>query len=556
MPGVRFTSARPSLVCWIFGVSTLTVVSGPGELLAGGNAPFIVGKITIVQRPVFDDNDTTTVGTVGRIANSVHVLTDPDVIRRELLFKEGDPYDQRLVDETSRHLRALNFIGDVRITNDTLPDNTINMTVSSRDRWSLRPDMSVRQGGGATGFGVAVREDNLFGNGQKVSVGYNRLSGQPNPNGGEVTFAEPRIYGSWWKTSLQYISSDELRQSSVDVERPLFADTATWAVRAFAGSGRVGIRQYADAELVREAYIDQENELAWVASSSGEETKLQIAAAYVRTRSRADTFQLRPFDNVDLAIGSISMFHREYYKSNHLENFGRVEDVPVGYQAGVAVGRNLHFTAAGSADYFFRVFGQASLHAGEDFFGGYQASLNSYLVGKEADEMSFTATALQHWRWAPLQTLLARMTTTIGFHWAPTSQVTLGSFSGLRGYRYYQLSGQRLFVVNLEDRSFSALKIWFVKFGGAVFFDSGVVWTDGGLAGQRFHSAAGFGLTVESGKNLGSGIFRIDIAYNFDRRSIGLNFSSDHLFKAFSDLEFLPPLPASAPVSEENIHQR
>ena len=535
---------------WILSVSAFMLAPGTAARCGDENSPYKFGTVTIVQRPVFDDTDTTIIGTLGRIANDVHVMTNPDVVRRELLFREGDPYDQSLVDESARHLRALNFVGDIRIINDTLPDYTINITVSSRDRWSLRPDMSVRQGGGVTGFGVGLREDNLFGGGQKLSVGYDRLSNQPHPNGGVVAFTEPRLFGSWWMTTVQYGSSDVLSQTSLDIERPFFADSATWATRGFAGTGRIGIRQYANGEIAREDYINQENELAWVASSIGGATKLQLAAAYVRTRSSADTFQLRPFDNMDLAIGAISIFHREYYRANHLENFGRVEDVPVGYQVGIAAGRNLHCSSAGSVDYFVRVFGQGTISDGDDFYGGYQATLSSYLVGREADEMTLNATALQHWRWAPMQTLLARVTSTIGFHWAPSSQLTLGSFSGLRGYRNYDLVGQRLFLVNLEDRAFSALKIWFLRFGGSVFFDSGVVWEDGGLRGQRFHSAVGFGLTIESGKNLGSGIFRVDIAYNLDRRSIGLSLSSDHLFRAFSDMQFIPPIPDAATTAD------
>jgi hemolysin activation/secretion protein len=165
--------------------------------------------------------------------------------------------------------------------------------------------------------------------------------------------------------------------------------------------------------------------------------------------------------------------------------------------------------------------------------------------------MTVSATALHHWRVTPYQTLLARVTTTIGSHWAPTSQLTLGSFSGLRGYRNFELSGQRLLLMNLEDRAFSGLNLWFLRLGGAFFFDSGIVWNQGeGLGGQRIHSDAGLGIRIESGKTLGNGIFRFDIAYNFDQRSFSLILSTDHLFRGFTDMEFVPPIPSTQQQSQ------
>ena len=521
---------------------------------------YAVGKITIEQRQVFDESDSTFLQSVGDIvrpvgdlaqtarkfANDVHVLTREEVIRREILFKEGEPYDQQLVDETARHLRKLGFIGDISISSDTLPNNTIDVTVKTRDRWTLSPSLSAAAGGGVTGFGVGIREENLFGMGQKAQVGYNRISDRANPNGAEIGFTEPRSFGSWWSTALLYRDADELRQASIDVQRPFYADAADWAARGYANAGRVRIRQYQDGNVLRDDYLNQENQLMWYASSFGTETKLQVAAGYFRMRSSADSMELRPFDNIDLVIGSISILSRGYYKGSYIENFGRVEDVPVGYQVGLTLGRNLHYSSLGAVDYFGRVFGQGSVQFGGGVSGHYKASVASYFIGDTPSEMTVSATALHYWRLLPNQTLLGRISTTIGSHWAPSSQLTLGSFSGLRGYRSYEFAGQRLLVVNVEHRMFSLLRLWFLKIGAAFFFDSGVVWNQGeGFYGHQFHSSAGVGLQIESGKNLGNGIFRVDFAYNMDQRRVALVLSSDHLFRAFSDIEFLPPVPGA-----------
>ncbi len=549
-----------SLVRTAAGIIVLCTISGSCALGGDEGHTYTVGRIAIDQRQVFDESDSTFLQSVGefirpvgdfaqtvrRIANDVHILTREEVIRRELLFKEGDPYDQRLVDESARHLRRLGFIGDISITSDTLCDNTIDVLVKAHDRWTITPSTSVEAGGGVSGFGIGVREENLLGMGQKAEVGYNRLSDRANPNGGEIGFTEPRLFGSWWSTSAQYRIADELKQASLDIQRPFYADAAEWAAGGNASIGRVRIRQYQNGDVLRDDYLHEENEFAWLASSSDSDAKLQLAAGYYRMRASSDSMQLRPFDNVDLLIASVSILQREYYKGSYIENFGRVEDVPVGYQVGLALGRNLHFSSLGSVDYFVRAFGQGSLGFGGGLSGNYRSSITSYFIGNTPNEMTISATALHFWRLLPDQTLLGRVTTTIGSHWAPSSQVTLGSFSGLRGYRSNEFAGQRLLLVNLEHRMFSLMSLWFFKLGAALFFDSGVVWNQGeGLGGQRFHSAAGVGLQVESGKSLGNGIFRIDVACNMDQKRIALVFSANQLFRAFSGMEFIPPVPGA-----------
>jgi hypothetical protein len=523
---------------------TLILLSGIEVCLGGDARALVIGKVAIEQRQVFDDPDTSLLHIIAPLANQFHILTDEEVIRRELLFKEGDPYDQRLIDESARNLRKLQIIGDVRILQDTLADSTVNMTVSTRDRWTLYPAMSLRQGGGVTGFGVSVRDDNFFGTAQKLNVGYNRLSDRTHPNGGEAGFTEPRLFGSWWTTSVQFKYADELRQTSFDVERPFYTEATTWAARAYADAGRVRVRQYESGVLTHENYLNQQDQIAWVATSTDDDTRLQLAAGYVRTRTNSDTLLVRPFDNVDLALASISILRRNYFKGNHLDNFNRVEDVPVGYQAGLTIGRNLHFSHAGDVDYFTRLFGQLNFGNGTELFGNYQASVTSYFIGNVPNEMIVAATAIQNWRFTENQTLLGRITTTIGSHLAPTTQVILGSFTGLRGYTNNELTGQRMLLMNFEERSYSGLNVWFLKFGGALFVDSGMLWNEGeGFGGQRFHSSVGLGIRVESSKNVGLGIFRFDIAYNLDQHRVGLIISTDHLFHAITPMEYVQPIP-------------
>jgi hypothetical protein len=555
------SGSKPGLLIRLsIGLTALVVFSGFYFAEGESDRTCIIGRITIVQRPVFDDADSTVLSKIGEysqlavdlaqtargVANDVHIQTRDEIIRQELLFNEGDPYDQRLIDESARHLRRLGFIGDISIRCDTLQDSTMDVVVYTHDRWTLNPGLGIQAGGGVSGFSIGLREENLFGMGQKAQIGYNRLSDRTNPNGGQVGFTEPRLFGSWWSTSALWTYADELRQTSLDVQHPFFADAAEWAARGYAGVGRIRLRQYQDGLVLRDDYLNQENELGWLATSSGTDTKFQLAGAYYRMRSDADSMQVRPFDNVDLVIGSVSLLGRVYTKGSYIENFGRVEDVPIGYQLSLAAGRNLHLAGTGTVDYYGRLYGQVSIPYGNGFSGNYKASVASYFLGLTPNEMTVSGSALHYWKLTPTQTFLARLTTTVGSHWSPTSQLTLGSFNGLRGYRSNEFNGDRMLVVNVEHRMFSMFNVWFFKLGTALFVDSGTVWNEGeGFHGQKFHSSVGLGLLAESGKNMGNGVFRLDVAYNLDQRRVALVLSSDHIFRAVSTMEFLPPVPGA-----------
>ena len=159
-------------------------------------------------------------------------------------------------------------------------------------------------------------------------------------------------------------------------------------------------------------------------------------------------------------------------------------------------------------------------------------------------QTTVSATALHSWKVLRGQTLAARIKTVLWLHWDPLYQLTLGSQTGLRGYPNYMFTGQRLLLFNLEHRVYPRIQLWFVRLGGALFFDSGTVWDPGQkLRKQRLHSAVGAGLRFETGRNGGGGIFRLDAAYNLDQRRFGITFSSGLLFSALSGMEFIEPVP-------------
>src|SRR5690348_7867143 len=69
------------------------------ELEAGGA---VIGEIRIDPQNIFDLSDPREANFLYRLANWIHVVTRPEIVRKTLLFKSGDRLSVRLIEESER----------------------------------------------------------------------------------------------------------------------------------------------------------------------------------------------------------------------------------------------------------------------------------------------------------------------------------------------------------------------------------------------------------------------------------------------------------------------
>lgn len=119
-----------------------------------------VSDIELVRLEVLDELDP-----IPDIFNVFHGTTRHGVIRRELLFAEGQLFDQRAIDQTARNLRDIEQISAVLIVpvRDADPGR-VRLLVITKDVWSLRPNWNARAGSeGLTYLYLNPSETNLLG---------------------------------------------------------------------------------------------------------------------------------------------------------------------------------------------------------------------------------------------------------------------------------------------------------------------------------------------------------------------------------------------------------
>ena len=72
-----------------------------------------------------------------RLANFLHINTRASTIRDQLLFTSGDVYSRRLLDESERLLRENRYFYDARIDPVRYCNGIVDVTVRTRDVWTL-----------------------------------------------------------------------------------------------------------------------------------------------------------------------------------------------------------------------------------------------------------------------------------------------------------------------------------------------------------------------------------------------------------------------------------
>ena len=154
--------------------SALAVLS-PAQVdgqTATGSQP-VIDTIVVVRNDVFNPEQAQS-SAFFRVMNKLHITTHEWVIRKELLFRQGQPYDSARVEESERILRSRQIFRELSIDTTRL-DGRFAVVVRTQDGWSTKPkfQFSVASDGNWTGtFGI--NEINLLGTGNQVYAAYVR----------------------------------------------------------------------------------------------------------------------------------------------------------------------------------------------------------------------------------------------------------------------------------------------------------------------------------------------------------------------------------------------
>lgn len=476
--------------------------SVPAKVSAPDRAGYVIRSITIDAQNVFNPQNPEESGAVGRVGNSIHITTREQVVRWELLFKEGDPYNEELISESERNLRKRSYLSEVIIESHfSDEDKMADIIVHTRDQWSMIVGLTFGGTSENSSAGLDIGDKNLLGMGQSLNYSFRTGTAGYSHNYG---YRNSNLLGSRYDLWLENrLKSDEVLYTA-QLDQPFYSLSTRDALG-------VGYTRTDHAEPG----------LAWTTWRStgyyGQATILEdfILRAYIRLSFGEEVSRegvgsnnvLR--DNKILIAGDILNHPYDFAEERYIDKFRRVEDIPLGATYTFSVGPRLMAFGSTSTE----VSSSLGVTKWRQFFERDYLFL-SVALAKNDDNFNnaYADLTLRYYlRRYEYQTFVARFQSS--YSESINNRFKLGGTNGLRGYKVDEFVGRNQVLFNLEDRIFT-YKTWLSGIfepGFVLFADFGNTWNDHeGDELKRVHSSVGAGIRLALVKAPGVSLIRVD----------------------------------------------
>jgi hypothetical protein len=494
----------------------------PDEELEAGGA--VIGEIVIRNENVFDTADPREDNWVFRLANKLHVITRPWVIRGQLLFRTGDPYERRLLEESERVLRSNRFFYDAWIRPIAFHDGRVDVEVVTRDVWTLRPGFSFGRAGGANTVSINLDDMNLLGTG--MGLGISRAS-TPDRTTSNIFFRAGRIADTWIRTELLFSQNSDGWTRAALVERPFYALDTHWAGGAnfldnVSVNNLVRTVDYADRFQVHAI-----NGTGWVGWSGGLKGRwvrrytlgfTRDVSSFAAAPGEVPSGPLPPDRTLAYPWIGFEQLENAFEKARNRDQIARTEDFFLGTRVHASLGyANAVFGADRSAAIFSGGFG-TGFHPGDSSSLLFDSLAYGRYESGEVLDTTLGARSLSYVRLSENWLAFSLLSAKWGINLDPDHELLLGGDTGLRGYpRQYQ-AGDRSALLTLEGRYYTALYPFrLFRIGGAVFYDMGRAW--GGAFSNPDSGVlrdVGTGLRIALARSGHGGVIHFDVAFPLD----------------------------------------
>lgn len=480
-------------------------------------AGLVISSIRIETHNVFDTSAPPENKLLYRAANSIHRQTRDPVIWRELLFAIGDDYDQALIEETERNLRALSFIRRAEISASVNNQDTVDVIVRTYDSWTLEVVANFKRAGGSTSLKTGLAEHNILGEGKAGSAVYSRDGTAVSKSFG---YQDPQfLHQKHLQYSMAAVTSPGSENYSLSLNRPFYTSIAPSALGGTISYGKSDVSTAAGA--VSRGVVEAGVNYGIALATSTERTRrvnlgLLAHRADFQPIPGRSTGPMPAREQLGFIRLGVDWEELDFITVRRIQKFTRDED----YNLGLGVFPTAAWAPA------VRAFGtsEAQILPGILVRKGFALSnqllllssgySSKYVNGDNSNRLaSFDAAYFV--RGLRYQTLAFHTSLDLGWHLDPATPLVLGEVNGLRGYGLSQFTGNRRFLFNIEDRIY----VWdellrLIDVGMVLFYDSGYVWpSSSSIKLADLKNSVGLGLRMAPSRSAGNDPVRIDLAY-------------------------------------------
>jgi opacity protein-like surface antigen len=493
-----------------------------------------IGLIAIHSAEIFDLSDPRENRALYRVANRWHINTRAGVVRAQLLFRSGEPYQHRLLEESERKLRQLNFLREPRIRPIAYHDGVVDVLVETHDVWTLQLGPSFGRSGGKNDTSLEFQDHNLLGFGKTAIAGSSR---GVDRNSAYLEWRDPAVFGSRWTDSLRWAHNTDGRDWRVQFVRPFYALDVRYAAGLTLADGtREDTRYLLGSEYDRYQHAARLFDVngGWSPGlRAGHVLRLSagwrverdaFAPLYAGTPLSPVTLGPLPADR-DLVYPYVradwltDLFHT----TRNQDLIARTEDLTFGLAASLQLGLaspafgadRRAWTYAAHATYGWQLPGHQQLYAG--------AGVSGRNDTRGAVDQRASADLAWYWRTSRRTLTHVRIAGDVGHALDLDHYYELGGDNGLRGYPLRYQVGDARVQLKIEERVYTDWSWWrLFNVGGAAFFDAGRTYGSNpiGVPQLGWLRDVGIGLRLGNDRSALGNVIHIDIATPLDGRNL------------------------------------
>ena len=496
----------------------------PGDQSVASSSA-VIGEIVLNKLNVFDLSDPDENKWLYRLANRAHVVTKDKVIMKQLLFSSGDDYSPRIVDESERILRGNPYFYDVSIKPLQRDDGVVDIRVTTRDVWTLTPELSLSRSGGENRSKFGFEELNLFGRGQAVNVA--RTNGVDREST-SFAFSDKHLGRSWVSATLRVADNSDGHSNVLSVNRPFYSLDTNWS----AGASIIDDERRSVLYRLGHEAAEFQHEREFVSAIGGWSAGLKhnnvrrwtFGVAYDDNR-----FSAVPLPTLPAAIPvdrklvypffGVEFIEDRYAKSNNRDQIGRTEDFLMGTRLTAVLGWSDQIFGATTDAFLYWASARRGIGSIDRNALLLAATASGRITGGDTQNTLVTLSARYYRHQSAKRLFFATMDVTVGGDLDLDNPVQLGGDSGLRGYPLRYQSGDAKILLTVEQRYFTD---WYpfrlIRLGGAVFFDAGRTWGENPLGGNNLGwlRDIGMGLRFATTRSGVRKIVHLDVAFPLD----------------------------------------
>ncbi|MGI9323963.1 MAG: ShlB/FhaC/HecB family hemolysin secretion/activation protein [Pseudomonadales bacterium] len=509
-------------------LATYDFESPPPSITLSANETVTLTEVRVRQQRVFQEETPW----FKRLANRYHWQTRAQVLQEALPFAVGEQITARQLAEAERILRAKPYLFEAAVVVSQRcagGDGVhVRLDVIARDVWTLNPRLIFSRSGGENEFGIGLSDTNWFGTGTAFSVGYIE---DEDRSGVSVFYIDPNLAGSRWSLGSYLFNNDDGHLVDVTLERPFYALDTTYTLGA-------NVRDHKREEglyFLGDELVEFEAETKSTSLFGGRllrRTDRSVSRLIAGVNYTEETFEF-PTGFPDPATDrnfvypyiAYQQMADQFVERVNLDRIQRTEDIALGTTLYAELGYAADALGSDGDHWIYKAHGRHTRWLSDTALTSVGFELNGRRDLDNDRNENVVASAYAAFRQNHHErfSFLARG----AFHYTDNltvdRQLLLGGARGLRGYPNRYQTGDRGYLVTLEERYYSDLYPFeMFRLGAAVFVDIGRVWyhdtapawVPTNRSGDEFDTLAniGVGLRLESTRTRRDRILHIDFA--------------------------------------------